>query len=139
VRYFDATGGTIEHEFYGSAVVPAGAVAAETEFRIEVNPEFGEDFWAPHLPDGYNGYGGEHCFGPYGQTFAQPLTVTIVARTNQTPEGLSAFRLDNQLDETWTSVAADIGEATLESGTYSVPVTITTTQLGCFALGKSSF
>jgi len=136
VRVIGTAGGTIEDEVYGDVVVPAGAAAADTEFYVVMNPEFGVSGFAPHMPSPYSDYG-TNCFGPYHQTFAQPLTVHIQYHYSppQTPSSVVIYKLDDQDDTTWTLVAAQITAPSASGESYSA--TVETTTLGCYGLGVS--
>src|SRR5436190_16479973 len=68
------TGGTITETSGAAVVFPAGAISADTTFRIAV-----DSTGAPALPAGLTGAGNTYVITPHGGDFAQPVEVRIPA------------------------------------------------------------
>lgn len=138
VRLIGSAGGSIESEFSGKVTVPANAVAKETEFRIVLNPTFGDaGGFAPSLPSPYSDYG-VHCFGPYYDTFQAAVTVDLTFSYNPPvkPSSVAIFKLADQSATEWTQVSGVTISPPAAAG-EGYKATLQTNVLGCYALGVS--
>jgi hypothetical protein len=104
-------------ESAGGAVldVPAWALTAEAEVRIEAQPTA----LLPPLPAGLSLLGGASAFLPHGLTFDVPATITLPAPAGAT----RVLRLDDELDTTWQELAGvtfSDGSATFSTPGFSI-------------------
>jgi hypothetical protein len=103
------SGGTLALPNGASLVVPAGAVDRDTTFSARIGV-------ADNLPSAMASAGSMITFGPEGQIFAMPVTITL--RSDGEPSAL--LTRDNAADRTWDLVHGAVFDA--ETGTVTARV-----------------
>lgn len=103
------SGGTLALPNGASLVVPAGAVDRETTFSARIGV-------ATDLPSAMTSAGSMITFGPEGQLFATPVSITL--RSDGEPSAL--LTRDNAADATWDVVRGAVFD--FETGTVTAEV-----------------
>lgn len=93
------SGGTVSGPQGSSVVVPAGALGANTDIRIELSSA-----GAPPLPAGYTGVGAMFALLPHGTSFASPVKLTLPFDTALVPAGASPALMKTNPQGEWVTV-----------------------------------
>ncbi len=95
-----ATGGTVTGPSGAQVVIPAGALASNTQVAVEQSGS-----GAPALPSGITSFGQMFAFTPHGTTFATPATVTVPFDPSLVPAGqVPALYKTNSARTAWELV-----------------------------------
>ena len=110
-----AAGGTVLGPNGAKVEIPAGALAINTEIKVELTAA-----GAPPLPAGIAAVGQVFAFTPHGTTFAVPVTITVPFDPAAVPAGANAaiYKTDAALSE-W----AVVGGATVNGSHMTAQVT----------------
>jgi uncharacterized delta-60 repeat protein len=110
-----ATGGTVTEASGAKVVVPAGALAAQTNIAVTQSSN-----GAPALPAGVTNFGPIYAFTPHGTTFAAPVTITVPFDPTKVPAGTTpVLYKTNAAQSEWAEVAG----ATVSGASMSGAVT----------------
>ena len=93
------------------------------------------------LPDNHITHGAAYSFTPHGQLFDSPVQICIAYEPDQTAIGMSAMRLDSQVDVTWAPViGADLGDgmATIAATSFSILRVTSLRELDAIYVSNSS-
>jgi uncharacterized delta-60 repeat protein len=110
-----AAGGTVTEASGAQVVIPAGALAANTNIAITQSSA-----GAPPVPADITAIGPIYAFTPHGTTFASPVTITVPFDASQVPAGRTPVLY--KTDATRTSWA-EVPGATLSGATMTAEVT----------------
>lgn len=116
-------------------IIPPLALDHEVEIsiaRVESPPE---------LPGNHILRGSAYSFTPHGQVFDLPVEINISYTPDATAVGMSAMRLDGEVDVTWAPVSgtrlAD-GIATIDATTFSILCVTSLRELDAVFVSNSS-
>ena len=107
-----AAGGTVSGPNGAQVVIPAGALAANTAIAVTLVAPVAA------LPAGNATVGPVYAFTPHGQTFAQPVTITVPVDPAQVPAGTAVklYKTMNGAAGPWQEVAGATRTGNLISG-----------------------
>ena len=107
-----AAGGTVTGPNGAQVVIPAGALAANTAIAVTLVAPVAA------LPAGNATVGPVYAFTPHGQTFAQPVTITVPVDPAQVPAGTAVklYKTMNGAAGPWQEVAGATRTGNLISG-----------------------
>ena len=108
-------GGTVTEASGAKVVVPAGALAAQTNIAVTQSSS-----GAPALPAGVIAFGPIYAFTPHGTTFGAPVTITVPFDATKVPAGTTPVLYKTNAAQTeWAEVAG----ATVTGASMSAAVT----------------
>jgi uncharacterized delta-60 repeat protein len=107
-----ASGGTVTEASGAKAVIPAGALTAQTDIKVTQTSA-----GAPALPAGVTAFGQIYAFTPHGTSFATPVTITVPFDSGSVPAGTSPtlYKTDAALSA-WAVVSGAVVNGNTMSG-----------------------
>ncbi len=107
-------GGTVLGPNGAKVEIPPGALATNTEIKVELSSA-----GAPALPSGFSAFGQMFAFTPHGTTFAVPVTVTLPFNLASKPAGSTPALYKTNAQNQWEHVAT----ATFKADSLSAKIT----------------
>jgi uncharacterized delta-60 repeat protein len=109
-----AAGGVVTGPGGAKVEIPAGALAANTDIKIEQS-----NSGSPGLPAGFMALGSMFAFTPHGTTFAVPVVISLPFDPSLLPSGATPVLYKTNAQNQWEPVA----NAIFASGTVTAEIT----------------